>query len=153
MAKREDAKTESLQQSGSLHPRPEGVTDALFQDSDFFDRRDLVQVKYEMLRRVQKDGQSVADASRGFGFSRVAFYQALHALRQGGLPGLVRKRSGPRGAHKLSDAVLKFIDELLLANASLRARELASMVRKKFALSVHPRSIERALSRRAKRGR
>jgi transposase len=153
MPERKDAKTESLQQSGSLHPRPEGVIDALFQDSDFFDRRDLVQVKYEMLRRVQKDGQSVADASRGFGFSRVAFYQALHAFQQGGLPGLVRKRPGPRGAHKLSETIMRFIEERLGANATLDARELARMVRKKFGLSIHPRSIERALSKRAKKGR
>jgi transposase len=129
------------------------VADALFQENGFFDRRDLVQVKYEMLRRVQNDGQSVADASRGFGFSRVAFYQALHAFQQGGLPGLVRKRPGPRGAHKLSETVLKFIEDVLNANASLQARELARMVRKKFGLSVHPRSIERALSKRQKKGR
>jgi transposase len=129
------------------------VLDALFQESDFFDRRDLVQVKYEMLRRVRKDGQSIAEASRSFGFSRVAFYQASLAFQQGGLPGLVRKRPGPRGAHKLSETVMRFIEEHLGANATLEARELTRMVRKKFGLSIHPRSIERALSKRAKKGR
>ena len=34
-----------------LHPHPETVTAALFQDSAFFDPDDLIQVKYEMLRR------------------------------------------------------------------------------------------------------
>jgi transposase len=152
MAERKDNKAESLQRSGSLHPRPDRVAETLFQDSDFFDRRDLVQVKYEMLRRVQKDSQSVADASRSFGFSRVAFYQALHAFQQGGLPGLVRKRPGPRRAHKLSDAVLEFIAEQVSANVAVRAPELAEMVREKFGVSVHPRSVERALSKRLKKG-
>jgi hypothetical protein len=41
---RKDAKTESLQQSGSLHPRPERVADPLFQESGFFDRRDLASI-------------------------------------------------------------------------------------------------------------
>jgi hypothetical protein len=40
-----------------LNPSPERVTDELFQE--FFDPRDLVQVKYEMLRRVQTEGQPV----------------------------------------------------------------------------------------------
>jgi len=153
MGHRKDAKTESLRQSGSLHRAPQRVADPLFQESEFFDREDLVQVKYEMLRRVQTDKQSVAEAARAFGFSRVAFYQALHAFRQRGLPGLVRKRPGPRGAHKLSDAVLTFLEEALARDGSLRIRDLVKIVRKKFRLSVHPRSIERALSKRRKKGR
>lgn len=149
---RKDAKTKSLRLSGSLHRDPQRVTDPLFQESEFFDREDLVQVKYEMLRRVQKDGQSVAEAARSFGFSRVAFYQASQAFQDSGLHGLVRKRPGPRGAHKLSDAVLTFVENAMDRDNSLRARELAKMVRKKFRVSVHPRSIERALSKRQKKG-
>jgi hypothetical protein len=48
-----------------------------------------VQVKYEMLRRVQAEGKSVTDASAGFGFSRPSFYQALSAFERDGLAGLV----------------------------------------------------------------
>ncbi len=153
MAERTDAKTETLRQSGSLHPRPQRVTDALFREREFFDPEDLVQVKYEMLRRVQEDGQSVIQVARNFGFSRVAFYQALHAFQKDGLPGLVRRHPGPRHAHKLSDAVLEFIEEAQGRDRSLRARELAKMVLEKFGLSVHPRSIERALFKRRKKGR
>jgi transposase len=153
MPNRKDAKTESLQQSGSLHPHPERVADPLFQEHEFFDRRDLVQVKYEMLRRVQQDGQSATEAARSFGFSRVALYQALRTFQRDGLPGLVRRRPGPKGAHKLSDAIVNFIEHALRENESLRSRELARMVRKKFRLSVHPRSIERALNKRRKKGR
>ena len=153
MTQRQDAKTKLLRQTSSLHRAPQRVSDTLFQEGEFFDREDLVQVKYEMLRRVQTDKQSVAEAARTFGFSRVAFYQTLQAFQQGGLPGLVRKRPGPRAAHKFSEAVLTFLDETLAQDSSLRARQLAKMVRKKFRLSVHPRSIERALSRRRKKGR
>ncbi len=152
MAKRKDAKTESLQQSGSLYRRCEQVTDPLFQQSEFFDRRDLLQVKYEMLRSVRTDGRSVAEAARRFGFSRVAYYQTLQAFRAGGLPGLVRKKPGPRGPHKLSQCVVEFLRRAVAANGSLRARQLVRMVRRKFCLSVHPRTIERALAKREKKG-
>ena len=46
-----DPKTRALRQEASLHPHPEQVTDELFSTQEFFDARDLVQVKYEMLRR------------------------------------------------------------------------------------------------------
>ena len=82
-------KVESLRRQGCLHPHPEQVTDPLFGGSDFFDAHDLVQVKYEMLRRVQSEGHSVTGAATAFGFSRPSFYQALAAFGEGGLAGLV----------------------------------------------------------------
>jgi transposase len=130
------------------------VTDAQFLDHEFFDSHDLVQVKYEMLRRVRLEGRSVSQAARDFGFSRTAFYHALGLLQQQGLPGLIPKCPGPKGAHKLSDAVLEFIQrERYEAEETLRAPVLAQLVRQKFGLSVHPRSIERALFRERKKGR
>jgi hypothetical protein len=153
MAKGNDTKSNALGEHGSLNPRPQDVKDELFQGSEFFDPHDIVQVKYEMLRRVRVDRVSVTRATQAFGFSRPIFYQAQEALGRGGLPGLVPKRRGPRQAHKLSEAVLQFIDQERLKDKALRAPALARMVRERFGFSVHPRSIERALLRRQKRGR
>src|SRR5690349_24735330 len=97
-----DPKSRALQQEGSLHPHPEQVTDELFLTNEFFDARDLVQVKYEMLRRVQSDGQPVNRAAAAFGFSRPSFYQAQATFQQGGLPALIPHKRGPRQAHKLT---------------------------------------------------
>ena len=148
-----NAKTEVLREHGSLNLHPQKVTDEIFADSEFFDPDDLVQVKYEMLRRVLVEGQTVAQAASAFGFSRVAFYQIKGAYEQGGLPALIPKRRGPKHAHKLTDAILSFIDQCRAEDKMLRAPALAKLVRKRFGFSVHPRSIERALSRRQKRGR
>ena len=46
-------KRQTLRRHGTLNPEPESVTDPLFHGNDFFDPNDLVQVKYEMLRRVR----------------------------------------------------------------------------------------------------
>jgi len=146
----QDAKIQALRESGTLHPHPEQVHDPLFRDSEFFDPRDLLLVKYEMLRRVQVEGWHVTDAVRTFGFSRPVFYQALAALGSAGLPGLIPGRPGPKRAHKLSAEVLDYLDELLTEDPQLRSVELARRVLQKFRLSVHGRSIERALSRRKK---
>ena len=148
-----DPKLEALRQQGTLNPRPRAVTDALFVKDSFFDARDLVQVKYEMLRRVQAKGKSITDAAAAFGFSRPSFYQAQVSFEQDGLGGLVPHKRGPKQAHKLTQEVLTFISESRQKDPSIRTAELASLIHERFGLTVHPRSIERSLLRYQKKRR
>jgi transposase len=153
MDEQQDSKSKALREHGALHPRPSQVHDPLFQHSEFFDPRDLALVKYEMLRRVRVENRPVSEAAKAFGFSRVVFYQAVAAFQKEGLPGLLPRRRGPKAASKLTDAVLEFVDQQRAVDSRLRAPALAKMVQEHMGLSVHPRSIERALARRAKKGR
>ena len=146
-----DSKGESLRQQGVLNTHPEKVADPLFHDSEFFDPRDLVQVKYEMLRRVRVERASVTEVTLAFGFSRPVFYQAQALYHRTGLPGLIPQRPGPRQAHKLSDLVVDFLLQHRLRDPLLRAPALSELVREHFSIVVHPRSIERALERRRKK--
>jgi transposase len=148
-----DAKVRALKERGVLNPEPERVMDERFRAGGFFDARDLVQVKYEMVRRVEAEGATVTEAAKAFGFSRPTFYQAHEALEKGGLAGLLPKRPGPKAAHKLTDEVMAFIDEVLEGDHGLGSEELSRSVSERFGLSVHPRSIERALARREKKRR
>jgi transposase len=150
-----DDKTESLRKCGALHPHPHKVAEERFADAsiEFFDPRDLVQVKYEMLRAVEKEGRSVKQAAEDFGFSRPAYYQARSLLAQEGVSSLAKKRPGPKAAHKLTDDVLGFIEEKVKEGQPLRARKLAPLIREKFGRDVHPRTIERAVERRKKKGK
>jgi transposase len=146
-----DPKVDALRQQGSLNPRPQRVSDPLFATAEFFDPRDLIQVKYEMVRRVRADGQSVAQSAKAFGLSRPSFYQAQAALQREGLSGLLAKKRGPRRSHKLGTQVMGFLQELLSQEPSLSSLELAARVRRRFKLQVHSRSIERALLRQEKK--
>lgn len=148
-----DAKDLALRQQGSLNPHPDGVTDELFRTNDFFDARDLVQVKYEMLRRVESEGQPVSRSAAAFGFSRPSFYQAQAAFQQGGLPALMPHKRGPKEAHKLTAEVLTFVRQARQEDSSLRPADLAERVRDQYSITVHPRSIERALARSQKKPR
>jgi transposase len=152
MSQSTDAKHQALRKLGVLHLRPEDVSEELFRSHEFFDPHDLVQVKYEMLRRVQLEGEAVTRVAKAFGFSRPSFYQALEVFQQQGLVGLIPKRRGPTKAHKLCDEVLEYIERQLALEEALRASDLCQRVWQKFGLSVHPRSIERALQRRRKKG-
>src|SRR5260370_31786123 len=137
-----DAKLGALQQHGTLNPRPKDVRDELFLQDEFFDPRDLVQVKYEMLRRVQTEGQSVTDASANFGFSRPSFYQALSAFEQDGLAGLVPHKRGPKQAHKLTEEFLAFIGDMRQKEPSVGWRALGKLIQDRFRIRVHPPRIE-----------
>lgn len=148
-----DPKLEALQQQGTLNPRPRDVRDELFLPGGFFDARDLVQVKYEMLRRVQADGKPISGAAAAFGFSRPSFYQARSAFEQDGLAGLVPRKRGPKQAHKLTEKVMQFIAEVRGKQPSIRPPELARLIHERFDTSVHPRSIERSLRRHQKKRR
>lgn len=149
MARRrgEDPKVAALREARALNPRPEAVTDEAFAAEEFLDARDLVQVKYEMVRRVRVEGAPVSAAAASFGFSRPSWYAAAAALDEGGLPGLLRARPGPRRAHKLTGEIVAFLSAALAADPALRAAELAGRVEESFGVVVHPRSVERALER------
>lgn len=155
MSKRsqQDAKAEALRRQRVLNPRPETVTDEQFRTDEFFDPRDLVQVKYEMVRRVQEERVTVTEATERFGFSRPTFYEARRAVEAEGLAGLVPKPPGPKAAHKLTEEVMEFVDGLRKRSPSLGSQELAHRIEERFDRSVHPRSIERALERREKKRR
>ena|SRR5215472_3626132 len=146
-----DPKLQSLREQGCLNSRPQSVSDELFTDNEFFDARDMVQVKYEMLRRVEKDGYSISEAAVSFGFSRPTFYQAQAAFVTGGIAGLVPRKRGPRQAHKLTAEVIGFIEQARGEDPSLKMQDLADRIRERFDLLVHPRTIERALARTQKK--
>jgi transposase len=146
---RQDPKADVLREDRALNPHPEQVSDEVFGSSEFFDPRDLVQVKYEMVRRVRVDGQPVTRSAAAFGFSRPSFYQAAAAVDAGGLAALVPARPGPRRAHKLTEEVVAYARQQREANPSRSAAGLAEAIADRFGVRVHPRSVERALSRTA----
>ena len=146
-----DPKEEALSRHGSLNPRPQAVTDPQFSGDEFFDPRDTVQIRYEMVRRVEVEGDPVSKTARAFGCSRPTFYHAKKSLQEEGLGGLVPKKRGPRRGHKMKGEVLSAVLSAKEEDPGLSAEELAEMVLSRFGVSVHPRTVRRALSVRKKK--
>lgn len=145
----QDAKETALRDQHALHPHPESVRNENFQTHEFFDPRDLVQVRYEMLRRHRVEEKTVTEVSSTFGVSRQAFYKSTSAFEAQGVSGLLPKRRGPKRAHKCTDEVLDFVEKW---QATADSQESASeAVWERFGITINPRSIERALARRKKK--
>ena len=143
-----DGKLEALQTSRTLNTHAHAISDAAFVAGGFFDPRDLVQVKYEMVRRVEAEQMSVAQAAAAFGVSRQSVYTARQALARGGMAAFVPAKPGPKSGHKLTEEVIEHLLAVQGADPRLGSKDLAAAVRERFGVSVHPRSVERALARR-----
>lgn len=140
-----------LRARGCFYLHPHAVIDPLFQTHDFFDAHDLLQVKYEMLRRVSYDAWTITQATQTFGFSRPAFYQAQAAFEEHGLIGLFPHKRGPQTAHKLTPEVMAFVRRQQENDPHLPMASVVEKVKDQFALTIHRRSIERALSKHPKK--
>ena len=146
-----DEKAQALRHSQTFNSHPDQVTSALFSTHDFFDARDALQVKYEMLRCVQLDGWTPTQAAKAFGCSRPTFYAAQRAFSTEGIAGLTPQKRGPKAAYKFTAEAVAFLRALHTATPTLRAPALAACLAEHFGISAHPRSIERALSAEKKR--
>jgi transposase len=145
-----DPKSQELARDGALNPHPETVRDPLFAANPFFDPKDLVQVRYEMVRRYDADGMSITDIATSFGVSRPTFYKAQSTLAASGLAGLVPRPRGPKGGHKISTDVVAFIVKLKAEQPELTTPECLAAIQAQFGITVHRRSVERALARKKK---
>jgi transposase len=146
-----DSKAVELARSATLNAHPETILDPLFQHNPFFDARDLLQVRYEMLRRHRVDGHSIVDTTATFGVSRPTFYHAQSAFARSGLPGLLPRQRGPKGRHKLDSKVLDFTRALKTADSTITTVRCVQQIRERFGIKVHRRSLERALQSKKKR--
>jgi transposase len=148
--KKPDQKLLELKNTGTLNPHPAVVSDTLFRENPFFDPKDLLQVRYVMLRRHRMDGDSVVEVASVFGVSRPTFYQAEAAFEKGGLTALVPKQRGPREGHKLSGQVIEHVRTLKSSSPNLTTVECIRAVQEKFGVTVHRRSLERAMAGKKK---
>jgi transposase len=143
----------ALSENGTINAHAEAVQDAAFVGSDFFDPHDLVQVRYEMLRRVNSEGLSVTQAVARFGVTRPTFYKAQADFERDGLPGLLPAKRGPHGPHKLTQDVMRFVEQELNTQPDLDGPALVERIQRELGLTVHRRTVERALVRSKKKRR
>lgn len=144
-------KRERLRRSGTLNPHPERVRDPAFQAGGFFDPLDLLQVRYEMVRLVRLGKATLAEAAARFGVSRPTCFRATKAFSESGLQGLVPEPRGPRGPHKVTAKIVRFVEDYRDEHGPAGARKLVPLIAERFGVQLHPRGLEKALGRVSKK--
>lgn len=133
-----------LESAGLVHPRPEAITAELFRaEEPFFFSLDKVQVKYEMLRAVVVDGETVVTSAATHGYSRGEFYLVQTAFSDRGMAGLLDERRGRKGPTKLTAEIVAFLRD---APEDRSGAALAEEVASRFGVVLHRRTVERARS-------
>ena len=140
-------KNESLKQSGCFNNNHINVTAEIFGSSPFFDKRDIVQVKYEMIRAASTGGESITKIADAYGFSRKSYYQVKKAFQLGGLYALVPQKKGPKRPSKLTLEALAFIKTFSEEHKNAKASEISAALEAEKGVKVHPRTIYRHLKK------
>lgn len=138
-------KADFLSDNRTFHVGHRDVVAPLFQENDFFDPRDLLQVKYEMLRQVRVDKVSVSAASASFALSRACYYEALGRWQQHGILALLPNRPGPRDPHKLTPAVMAAMHSYIANHERWDGADLVEYLWIELGVRVHQRTLEKAL--------
>ena len=137
------ADTNFLQQARCLHLTPEKVHDERFQEEGgFFDPKDIVQVKYELVRSCEVEGSDVASACMRFGFSRTTYYKVYEAFIQGGIPSLMGRPRGRPQPIKLNEIVLGYLIAEKAKNPKLSASEMVTNVMNRYNVQISVRMIQ-----------
>jgi len=145
-------KKKYLRDQGVLNKHPERVRDDMFLANEFFDPQDLLQVRYEMIRRHQLDKVNVKEAAQRFGFSRPVFYEVEAKFEEKGLIGLIPEKPGPKGPSKCTKEIVDFIQMRLLKEPDLSRDVLIIEIANEFGVKLHQRTIERGIARLKKKG-
>ena len=136
-------KKEELRQNGSFNHRAGTVTAEIFSKSQFFDAYDLVQVKYEMLRAVEKEDSNVSSVAEKFGFSRVGFYQIKKEFDENGIAGLIPKKRGPKGSRKTVESDIEFARSLVGTHTKA---QIVERLKDERGVQISKRTLERQLA-------
>ncbi|MCL2853844.1 MAG: helix-turn-helix domain-containing protein [Defluviitaleaceae bacterium] len=137
------SKQDEMRNNGSFNHRAAKVNAKIFKNSPFFDAHDLMQVKYEMLRAVEKDKREVTSACAEFGFSRVSFYQIKKEYDESGIAGLMPKKRGPKGSRKISASDVEFARSLVDTHTKA---QIVSRLKEERGVEISKRTLERQLS-------
>jgi transposase len=143
MSDHETDKRGEMMKNGSYNHRADAVTNKLFQRFRFFDAHDVMQVKYEMLRAVEKDNCDITEAAEAFGFSRVSFYQARKDFEANGIAGLIPKKRGPKGSRKVNESDIEFAKALIGTHTKA---QIVMLLKEERGVEISKRTLERQLS-------
>jgi transposase len=135
-----------LEATGAWHPHPERVRAGPFLSHRFFDPRDKVQVKYEMVRAHAVVGEPIARVARAFGVTRETVYATSRRLATRGVLGLADEKRGRKGPVKITPAIRDFVVAAKQREPALAAQALAEQIATEFGVVVHKKTVERVLT-------
>jgi len=142
-----DPKTDALRSVGALNPHPAAVKDEIFAGSDFFDRRDLVQVRYEMVRVCAPTADPSPRQQRASACPGPPTTSSVPSSSARASVAFCQE-ARPKGGHKLRAEVVEALRAARTQDPAVDAASLVELVKRRFGVEIHARTIERALKKK-----
>ena len=144
---RTELKKKFLEQEGLINPKPERVSHPLFETLNFFDPRDLPQVRYEMIRAARVENITVAKACKLFGFSREYFYKLERSFMVRGYVALLGSTMGRRPIIALNQEIVNFIVHRKVEQSTISGERLRQEIQKIYHVDCSRRTVERIVEK------
>lgn len=141
-------KEERLKESNTYNPKCDKVTACDFIENEVMDSRDLLQVRYEIVRAIEYDNKPVKEICSEFGVSASTARRYVRNLKEGGLIALVPEQKGPSGPTKLSKDAADFIDTYLKNNPKASGGKVHNALENRLHPGISKRTVERYLSKK-----
>jgi len=145
-----NSKIRALKKNGTFNPNWKLVRDDLFLKNSFFDPNDIMQVKYEMLRKIHKENIPVINAAKIFGMTRQNYYKFKNYFESEGIVGLKPQKRGPKQAYKLTQKIITFIEKIINDIPKITNEQIVQKIETEFKVTFHTRTIERYFKNKKK---
>jgi len=83
--------------------------------------------------------------------SRQYYYKIKTAFDRQGMAGLLPDKCGPKRPFKLTDDIVRFINEMAKEDPSVTNRQIAERIEARFKFAVNPHTIQRMRKGQKKR--
>jgi len=142
-------KLQALRQGGTLNPAPEKVRHPLFASPSF--STPTICFRLNTSCCAPSSRRAFAGRSRrGVWPFAAHVYEAQAHFKAKGLEGLLPEEARPKHPHKVDAEVMKVVQRWQAEESALDAVELAARVKQRWGITVHPRTVEKALADRQK---
>ncbi len=139
-------KIEFLKKEGIINTKPDRIIHSLFQNNDFFDPLDLMQVRYEMLRAARIENMTVSEACKQFGYSREYFYSLNRDFISRGFAGIMGSIMGRPPLLAQNPEIINYILQRKFTEPNLTGEDLRRELKSKFQLECSRRTVERLIN-------
>ena len=141
-------KESRLKESNTYNPKSDMITASIFANNQLMDPKDLLQVRYELVRAIKCESKPIREICSEYGVSVSTARRYAEDLKKGGLIALVPEQKGPSGPTKLTKEASDFIDAYRKKNPESSGGKIHSALESKLHTGVSKRTVERYLSKK-----
>ena len=142
-------KEDRLKASNTFNPDYDKISDPKFSIDSIMDPRDLLQVRYELVRSVEYDNTPITHAAEEYGVSERTARRYIQSMKAGGLSALIPGKSGPSGPSVLKQEVCDFIDAYVASHPRASGKKVCDAIAQSMNISVGQRTVERYLQKKS----